>query len=217
MRRWYLIGLFIVFLCGDLQAQNFQVHVIRPSATQNFHVEVIQPTNVKLPVSIPLAISVTFGCSPCERLKADCAAGKFQGFDVRYTTDWEPRVYPAIRYPTKTSATGWGVIYGYSGQSTIDKLKLLTDFENPQIAMKAATSTVIETPVAERTTSMLHSDLVSLHNSLHGGGQWTWPGDLTDHLQQAHNVDMRRTAFQSLVRRRNYNGRSCASGRCPVW
>ena len=33
-----------------------------------------------------------------------------------------------------------------------------------------------------------HSDLVRLHNQLHGGGSWTWPGDLETHLRTVHRV-----------------------------
>lgn len=127
---------------------------------------------------VPLYVSVTFGCAPCERLKADHAAGNFAGFDVKFATDWAPRIYPAIRYPTKASKTGWAVIYGYSGQSTIDKLKSLT----------SEGGTLLATPV-EAPAAMSHSEMVSLHNRLHGGGQWTWPGDLASHLQQVHGVN----------------------------
>jgi hypothetical protein len=31
-------------------------------------------------------------------------------------------------------------------------------------------------------------DLVSIHNRLHGGGNWTWPGDLATHLRESHGV-----------------------------
>jgi hypothetical protein len=34
-----------------------------------------------------------------------------------------------------------------------------------------------------------HGDLVSIHNKLHGGGNWTWPGDLSEHLRTADGVD----------------------------
>lgn len=35
---------------------------------------------------------------------------------------------------------------------------------------------------------MSHSGMVSLHNKLHGGGQWTWPGNLKEHLETTHGV-----------------------------
>lgn len=32
------------------------------------------------------------------------------------------------------------------------------------------------------------AELIRLHNQLHGGGQWSWPGDLRMHLRNVHNV-----------------------------
>jgi hypothetical protein len=126
---------------------------------------------------VPLFVSTTVPCPPCERLKRDHAAGMFDGFNVQFSNDWAPRSYPAIRYPTKASSTGWAVLYGYDGQPTIDKLKELTSGKTVLLARP------IQAPAA-----MSHSDMVSLHNRLHGGGSWTWPGDLSQHLQQAHGV-----------------------------
>lgn len=37
---------------------------------------------------------------------------------------------------------------------------------------------------------MMHHDLVQLHNSLHGGGHWTWHGDLKQHLRTSHGVHL---------------------------
>jgi hypothetical protein len=175
---------------------------------------------------VVLHVSTTSPCAPCERLKRDHAAGKFAGFDVRFTTDWAPRSYPAIRYPSKASATGWAVLYGYDGQQTIDKLKELTSEKTVLLAQP------IPAPAA-----MSHSDMIRLHNSLHGGGSWTWPGDLASHLQQAHGVSTggfgygsasyppansygsQRYDFRSVSRGNGYRVRSRYSARssfCPT-
>jgi thiol-disulfide isomerase/thioredoxin len=34
-----------------------------------------------------------------------------------------------------------------------------------------------------------HAEMVELHDRLHGGGSWTWPGDLETHLRRVHNVE----------------------------
>ena len=34
-----------------------------------------------------------------------------------------------------------------------------------------------------------HAELVKIHNALHGGGSWSWLGDLETHLWQVHNVE----------------------------
>lgn len=39
------------------------------------------------------------------------------------------------------------------------------------------------------SVKMSHSEMVELHNSLHGGGQWSWPGNIEEHLRTVHNVD----------------------------
>lgn len=43
------------------------------------------------------------------------------------------------------------------------------------------------TPTASRQRSQ--AELIQLHNALHGGGQWTWHGDLRTHLIQVHGVN----------------------------
>jgi hypothetical protein len=79
---------------------------------------------------------------------------------------------------------------------------------------------------------MSHSDQVALHNSLHGGGQWTWPGNLSEHLQSVHGVSTNATAqnhgtnsntgsrsnFRTVSCGQNYNrrARSASRQRCPA-
>lgn len=36
--------------------------------------------------------------------------------------------------------------------------------------------------------NMSHSEMKELHNKLHGGGSWTWPGNLKTHLATFHGV-----------------------------
>jgi len=80
--------------------------------------------------SVSLVVTnAPFYCQPCERLKADVEAGKFEGFDVRFDTEWTPRAYPAIRFQS-ASSTGWAAVYGYDS-GTIDRLKALTSEEAP--------------------------------------------------------------------------------------
>jgi hypothetical protein len=192
---------------------------LQPSSPEGVVTQVAQ-------TDVTIYVSTTSPCAPCERLKRDHAAGKFAGFDVRFATDWAPRSYPAIRYPSKASATGWAVLYGYDGQPTIDRLKELTSGKTVLLAQP------IQAPAA-----MSHSDMVSLHNRLHGGGQWTWPGDLASHLQQSHGVSTggfgygsasyppanshssQRYDFRSVPRGNGYRVRSRYSARssfCPT-
>lgn len=61
-------------------------------------------------------------------------------------------------------------------------------------APKAKSVTIKTAPAAASTTrSMTHSEMVALHNRLHGGGSWTWPGDLATHLRGTHGVSTSKT------------------------
>lgn len=95
------------------------------------------------------------------------------------------------------------------------------------------------TPVAQPTAQIetpRSIDLVGLHNQLHGGGSWTWPGDLATHLQNTHGVMLNgnqssyvgsqtyrsRSVVRSVPyrsagvwRSRSVSRSSCPSGNCP--
>jgi len=62
--------------------------------------------------------------------------------------------------------------------------------------------------------SMSHSEMVALHNQLHGGGSWTWPGDLATHLRTAHGVSTSQPT-QSQPARVQQSG-NCPGGNCPT-
>jgi len=67
-----------------------------------------------------------FHCPPCERLKAAVSNGEFDGFEVTDVGDFSGlRSYPAIRFETPKTTTGWGVVYGYDS-STIPTLRAMT-------------------------------------------------------------------------------------------
>ena len=78
---------------------------------------------------VPLYVSVTNFCRPCNQLKRDWKAGKLKGFDVTFCVEtethrqqliaenipaervvvdtWNGTPFPAIRYRSKDSASGW--------------------------------------------------------------------------------------------------------------
>ena len=84
-----------------------------------------------IPVASPPAVRLfithaPFHCPPCERLKRAVTNGEFDGFEVVDGGDFSGlRSYPAIRFETPTTTTGWGVVYGYDN-STIPTLRALT-------------------------------------------------------------------------------------------
>jgi hypothetical protein len=84
-----------------------------------------------IPVASPPAVRLyvshaPFHCPPCERLKRAVTNGEFDGFEVVDGGSFPGlRSYPAIRFETPTTTTGWGVLYGYDN-STIPTLRALT-------------------------------------------------------------------------------------------
>jgi hypothetical protein len=147
----------------------------------------------------------------------DVDAGLFDGFAVEKSGDFDGlKSYPAIRYEDASSDTGWAVVYGYDAKQLAFLKKLL-----PQTA-------------AYQTAFRTHDDMVAKHNELHGGGSWTWPGDLATHLATAHGVETngennsqirvfnQRYAVRSVSRKifgigrvQNLYRRNCPSGSCP--
>ena len=167
--------------------------------------------------AVRLLVSSTAGCAPCAKLWRDVDAGLFEGFAVEKSGDFDGlKSYPAIRYEDASSATGWAVVYGYDAA----QLRLLK-----KLLPKTA---------AYRTAFWTHEQMVAKHNELHGGGSWSWPGDLATHLATVHGVKTngennsqiqllnQRYAVRSVSRKilgigrvQNLYRRNCPSGSCP--
>jgi len=151
-----------------------------------------------------------FNCPPCEKLKADIAAGKLDEFyvTVEPTGSGLKTARPAIRFAWPSSSTGYAVLYEY-GPSTLTWLKAnLLDSNARTAAVEPHTTISLDAPAVKKTATLApafvpfesrprytkpvasHSDLVAMHNRLHGGGQWTWPGDLATHLRTTHGVNL---------------------------
>jgi hypothetical protein len=137
------------------------------------------------PGSQPVAVSAvelfvcsTASCAPCKRMWRDFDDGKLDGFVLTKVAPFDGmKSYPAIRFADTDSETGWSVVYGYDEQ-TRQYLRAKLLGEKP-----VASSRVECYPVA-----MSHSEMKALHDQLHGGGSWTWPGDLATHLATTHGV-----------------------------
>jgi hypothetical protein len=169
--------------------------------------------------AVRLLVSSTAGCAPCAKLWRDVDAGLFDGFAVEKSGDFDGlKSYPAIRYEDASSATGWAVVYGYDAA----QLRLLKK--------------LLPTKAAYRTAFWTQSEMVAKHNELHGGGSWSWPGDLATHLATVHGVETngkdqanaqnpitnQRYAVRSVSRKifgigrvQNLHRRNCPSGSCP--
>jgi hypothetical protein len=125
-----------------------------------------------------LAVFSTRNCGPCQRWKRDDlprleAAGHRVALididiDDRWKVDRVPTFWVIDRQTKK-------VVKQFVGTVSADTLLPL---------LKAQRSS---DPIL-KSARMTRSQMVSLHNQLHGGGSWTWPGDLETHLRTAHGV-----------------------------
>ena len=107
---------------------------------------------------VPLYVSTIPGCLPCQKLKDELEAGKFEGFDVQFVDDPNVNLYPRIRYddPDRPGNSAW--MTGYNSQ-TIGFLKsrlLKGDSDavgqSPQTGSRQSSSRVA-VPVVQRRTS----------------------------------------------------------------
>lgn len=130
--------------------------------------------------AVELLVCSTANCSPCKWLWRDVDNGKLDGFIVRKVEPFEGmKGYPAIRFRDDTSDTGWSVVYNYNESIRLYlRAKLLGEQHEEMHVLQS------------RPISLSHSEMVKMHNQLHGGGSWTWPGDLAKHLQTKHGVSL---------------------------
>jgi hypothetical protein len=85
------------------------------------------PPAVRLFVTSSEQAPDPFPCAPCERMLEAIEAGKFAGFEIVWTAPFDGQQgYPATRFRSRTSPTGWRVIYGFD-DSTIAQIKANID------------------------------------------------------------------------------------------
>jgi len=181
---------------------------------------------------VPLFVTYAdFYCPPCEQLRDAIHRGDFAGFAVAESGPFAgQKSFPAVRYQDREGT--WKVRYGYDARLP---QWIRSDIENTK---QFVSQPQITNPVVS------HQDLVLLHNQLHGGGQWTWPGDIATHLREAHGVNAtggapltgamfpnhrpsgitsQRSTVRFVPQRVSYNSRSkyqtrqsCPAGGCPT-
>jgi hypothetical protein len=180
---------------------------------------------------VPLFVSYAdFHCPPCERLREAIQRGDFAGFAVIESGPFAgQKAFPAVRYQDRNGT--WKVRYGYDARLP---QWIRSDIESIE---QFVSQPVITNPIVSQES------LVSIHNQLHGGGNWTWPGgtqeSLATHLREVHGVNTsggapltgamfqnhrpsaitsQRTAVRFVPRRVSYNSRSKYQTRqsCPT-
>ena len=182
--------------------------------------------------AVELFVCSTASCAPCKRMWRDVDDGKLDGFVFTKVPPFDGmESYPAIRFQDTESNTGWAVVYGYD------------EATRQYLQAKLLGEKAVANQVACEPSRMSHGEMKALHDSLHGGGSWTWPGDLATHLATTHGVSTggnepvsgsffpvqrqstvlnSRSTVRSFSwgsrfvgRSRTTSGKSWSSGRCP--
>lgn len=180
--------------------QQFTVEVLPPRIT----VEVLQPVTSPPVAEEPPCIVVAYTtaiCGPCNRWKATekdklIAAGiRVEYLDANnLSPEWSAWVNQARR-DHKMPIDTVPHFFVLSGKDRTLIGKPLSGFKSAMHLISVGTRRNFMAPPKKHDLtydtppqSMSHGDMVALHDQLHGGGSWTWPGNLAQHLQQAHGV-----------------------------
>jgi hypothetical protein len=95
------------------------------SHPQQHHAD--SPPAVRLFITSSEQAPEPFPCPPCQRLQKAIDAGEFAGFEIVWSAPFDgQRGFPATRFRSRTSPTGWRVIYGFD-DSTIAQIRANID------------------------------------------------------------------------------------------
>lgn len=172
--------------------------------------------------------SLDQGCPGCDALKRDLKAGLLYGTRITWERGTPEGGYPRIEYEDQ-SWVGWN-------EQTLHEVRVATGLEVEAFPVSTGDGDVTwlkptnrpgrysfaqepkPIPQTAKQVTMSHAEMKALHDKLHGGGSWTWPGDLAEHLRTVHGVSTTRvqTTQQPAVTTRRTTVQYCPSGNCPT-
>ena len=138
----------------------------------------------------------TTNCLPCDRMKSDIEAGCLYGASIVWNRSNRPdssKGFPQCRVNGE-SFVGWS--------------------EQVKADVRRAAGLAPTIKQSLRVAAPSRSEMKALHDRLHGGGSWTWPGDLKTHLETVHGVDLGQAVRAKPVQVQS-RGSSCPNGYCP--
>ncbi len=122
---------------------------------------------------------------------------------------------------SKFLAKGWSK----SNVITIAECKARFGFSVPYVPYEfgdpnwSATKVPVVPVETAATVKMSHSEMVQLHNRLHGGVPWTWPGDLETHLHNTHHAATTKVSTVAIKKPQQVYTTplsNCPNGKCPT-
>ena len=185
VRDLMLAGFALLCMVSQAVGQEFTVSV-EPS----FTVSIEEPEED----GCYLVVFTTRNCAPCQRFKRDeLPILQRAGHKVAIVDIDDHDQYGVSRVPTfwivdrRTKTTVRKFVGYVRAETLLPLLKTRT-----KVTTTTATQAVPAPAQKQANVSvrMSHSEMVRLHNQLHGGGSWTWPGDLATHLRAVHHVEV---------------------------
>lgn len=171
--RLLMLAGFVLLFCSTARGQ-FTVEVL--PQVQRFDVVIQQPV-MMVDADHYVVMFTRASCGPCH---AYIDSGKLDELKLRFpvtvihaeqNTQWKHLSVPTFWLARRSDRK---VLTRYTGSTDVSIFVAEVDrLKKPQV----------------RKSLHSHAEMVKLHNRLHGGGSWSWPGDLATHLRQAHNVE----------------------------
>ena len=219
--RYLLLLLLISPAFGQsvIMSSGHRSIVMSSRSTKTVEKTVVTPRNVKVvertkiveravdvPVDIEFRLQLWTApwCGLCPSAHAEAKAAAAELGCVVELIDYDS--YPDIRRqakvtgpPTLCIVSQKGIHSRIVGVRRRDVVKAVRDLRK---AWRVSERTKYKTAPSEASfrtatksnisaSSRSFKEMVELHNRLHGGGSWTWPGNLEQHLRQAHGVNTR--------------------------
>jgi hypothetical protein len=194
---WLLSGMGT----GLFAESRFSVEVLQPQIT----VEVVPPQDETISAGPPFIVVAytTQICGPCNRWKASekdkliTAGVRVEYLDANnLSPEWSAWVDKARRdHNMPINTVPHFFVLSAKDRTLIGKP--LSGFKSAVYLISVGTRRNFMAPPKKQNLTYnppayqaTHGDMVALHNMLHGGGSWTWPGDLAQHLQHSHGVTL---------------------------
>ena len=173
------------------------VWTITETSSPGFVVTETQQSEVASESGCYLVVFTTSSCSPCQSWKRthlpriEALGHKVRIIDVDRDSMWRVTTVPTFWVVDRATKKVVRTFVGIATAETLLPMLKVKSQQSSEDSKHIRAETEVPAPAQKQGTVSLrisHSEMVRLHNQLHGGGSWTWPGDLATHLSTVHGV-----------------------------